>query len=283
MGKDSTTYVWDPKGFYATLRRRVAEAVRGQGHGPTRQIQVVYTLLLLGFVLALAAASITGSWVALVGATLCLHALTGVGHNSLHQGHSAWRYCLDLTLFSHREWRVSHAISHHTYPNLCIDFELSALEPFLLSLAYDHPDRTATHPLLVAFMPVSLCVLSMMDGLMRLLSVLALRRRLYPENLLPILELACLMAGQGWCNGLRRWLVLHALANVLLGVISLPLHHSGHNFADGGGLGRAATDFGVHTLQTSKDYNVHWGPIPSLLCFQVRKGAARTRAWCMYL
>jgi hypothetical protein len=50
-----------------------------------------------------------------------LHALMGVGHNFFHQRDSPWMYCFDLTLFSSYHWRITHAMSHHTYPNLEID------------------------------------------------------------------------------------------------------------------------------------------------------------------
>lgn len=32
---------------------------------------------------------------------------------------------------SYRDWRVSHALSHHLYPNSLLDIELSAHEPFM--------------------------------------------------------------------------------------------------------------------------------------------------------
>lgn len=37
----------------------------------------------------------------------------------------------NISLLSYREWRISHAMSHHSYPNSLHDLEISMFEPFL--------------------------------------------------------------------------------------------------------------------------------------------------------
>lgn len=38
---------------------------------------------------------------------------------------------MDITLFSSKEWRITHALNHHLYTNTLWDYEMYALEPFL--------------------------------------------------------------------------------------------------------------------------------------------------------
>lgn len=54
------------------------------------------------------------------------------------------------------------------------------------------------------------------------------------ENLLPVLQLALVVWGQGdWHVGSRRWLLMHVVSSVLMGLQALPLHHSDFSWTDG--------------------------------------------------
>ena len=55
-------------------------------------------------------------------------------HNWFHLGdkQSKWRrFYFDLSLVGHREWRISHALSHHLLTNTYADLEVSSVEPLL--------------------------------------------------------------------------------------------------------------------------------------------------------
>jgi hypothetical protein len=43
--------------------------------------------------------------------------LIGVSHNYSHQ-RSYWKYAMDFTFFPHKDFIISHCMSHHTFPNL---------------------------------------------------------------------------------------------------------------------------------------------------------------------
>ena len=45
----------------------------------------------------------------------------GTGHNFFHQRNNWRAHYFDLSLFSTRYWRVSHALSHHLFPNTLLD------------------------------------------------------------------------------------------------------------------------------------------------------------------
>ena len=40
-------------------------------------------------------------------------------------------YTWDLTPYSSTEWRLSHAYSHHAFPNTAYDYEVMVFEPYL--------------------------------------------------------------------------------------------------------------------------------------------------------
>lgn len=65
---------------------------------------------------------------------------TGVcGHNFLHQRDNYRMIYFNIIFMSYRDWRVSHVLSHHLYPNSKLDIELVMLEPFCVWV----PDATA--------------------------------------------------------------------------------------------------------------------------------------------
>lgn len=72
-----------------------------------------------------------GSFLVSAIAGISLGLLGICSHNYLH-ARDNWRmFCLNLTGLNYREWRISHAISHHMYPNTAHDLELIAFEPIL--------------------------------------------------------------------------------------------------------------------------------------------------------
>lgn len=60
----------------------------------------------------------------------------GAAHSMFHL-RDTWRvYYFDLSMLSSRYWRVSHALSHHLYPNTMRDLEVTEFSPFLLYMPF---------------------------------------------------------------------------------------------------------------------------------------------------
>ncbi len=55
----------------------------------------------------------------------CLGINIMTAHNFFHKKDNFRMYYFDLSLFSHNDWRISHVISHHIYPNTILDLEMS--------------------------------------------------------------------------------------------------------------------------------------------------------------
>ena len=254
-------------GFYKTLKRRAAavleraaaaEQATGprQARGPTTEMRVLVWAILGAWVGCLAWCCRAGAgYLPSVLAGILLNALVGVGHNGMHTAPTWWRFLMDLSMFSSREWRVSHALSHHHYPNSKVDFEIAAVEPFIYSLY----SSQANSVLLPVYLWSVLCILGPFELVGRLLNVVV--RRIQPprwENALPFVELAVLMlVGQNGARvGWRQWLLMHVVASALLGLQALPLHHSDHSWSDGKPhTPPRPLDFGLHTMAATQDFS----------------------------
>lgn len=54
-----------------------------------------------------------------------------IGHNYFHMRDNFRMYYFDLSLMSSKDWRITHVLSHHLYPNTLWDYEIYAIEPLL--------------------------------------------------------------------------------------------------------------------------------------------------------
>nr|CAD7423343.1 unnamed protein product [Timema monikensis] len=127
----NSPYTFEENGFYKTLKRRVREILGNNYSGPShRSILIadlfVITTLLLSVLAAHGGDFLLGS---LAGVFLCYTAISA--HNFFHQKDNFRMYYFDLSLMSSRDWRISHAMSHHAYPNTLLDLEISLFEPVI--------------------------------------------------------------------------------------------------------------------------------------------------------
>lgn len=87
------------------------------------------------FILTLITAILTQRYQSVLLALVCslLFTWTGIcGHNYLHRRDN-WRMnYFNLLFMNFRDWRVSHALSHHLYPNSLLDMEMSFMHLFFV-------------------------------------------------------------------------------------------------------------------------------------------------------
>lgn len=145
-------------GFYRTLRNRVAEKLktidRSKGEFLSKVneemnnfvllfiyffffsvLQSIYkvfidALLSLTFITSVLTARFDNSYLMLLS-SLCLCWTVISAHNFFHRRDNFRMLYFNLSFFNYKEWRISHALSHHLYPNSLHDMEISFFEPFL--------------------------------------------------------------------------------------------------------------------------------------------------------
>lgn len=92
----------------------------------------MHLALFISTILCVLATALSGGWIILqILTALSLCWLSIAAHNFFHQRDNWQMYTFNLTMMSFYHWRISHALSHHFYPNSLHDLEMSLFEPFL--------------------------------------------------------------------------------------------------------------------------------------------------------
>jgi hypothetical protein len=161
------------------------------------------------------------------------------------------RHYFDLAFVQSRYWRVSHALSHHLYPNTMRDLEVTEFSPFLLYLPFQERHAIQKHgpPLYAWFL----------NGLvMPIVGVKQLARfatgsdRPHWEDALVWAELAVLLAINP-AHGLGLWLTAQAGCSWFFVSISLVAGTHHHDGIWHEGDARAGRDFGLLQVDATRD------------------------------
>ncbi len=146
-------------GFYDSLRKRAARTLDAstKKEGPTywQTSNFIHDSLLVGYLILQVLLVLhggsnpgTNSWISLWVLTLLAGidlGLLGIcAHNYFHMKDNWRMFSFDLAMVSSNEWRVTHAYSHHNFPNSVMDFEIQAFEPMLNYFPYKHKSNIGT-------------------------------------------------------------------------------------------------------------------------------------------
>lgn len=111
-----------------------------------------------------------------------------VAHNFFHQRDNWRMYIFDFTLQSSKNVRISHAISHHVFPNTIYDYDAALSEPFLVMLPKSSKNFVVRFGGL--FYAYFIFAFSFhYDALSKVLYMLKQGRRPTWENFIPIVQL----------------------------------------------------------------------------------------------
>lgn len=134
-GPRHSIFTFAKDGFYQTLRHRVREEFRvtetAKHLGPPFRTRITADLLCIAVLITGCLATTMKSTIFTLISGMLLTLLTISGHNFFHQRDSFRMYYFDLCLLSSHDWRISHALSHHLFPNSMLDLEVSMFEPLL--------------------------------------------------------------------------------------------------------------------------------------------------------
>jgi len=196
-------------------------------------------------------------------AGLLLVGCWGVGHGQMHRSRlGRWaflRWAADLTGFSSDEQTVTHAMSHHLFPNTTHDVEITfGLRAGLFFLT--------SEPAKASWSPLSMACVGAMASLSSLLPRLAVRCAhfdvLRADVVVPVGLVAAMSALAG---SARTGVELAALMWATYGFVFLPIgispHHS-HDDVEGRpikwheGEQGALEDFALHQVATTADHSL---------------------------
>eukprot|EP00090_Calanus_glacialis_P038314 TRINITY_DN66911_c0_g1_i1.p1 TRINITY_DN66911_c0_g1~~TRINITY_DN66911_c0_g1_i1.p1 ORF type:complete len:439 (-),score=74.31 TRINITY_DN66911_c0_g1_i1:18-1256(-) len=253
IGPRNYRYTFKEDGFYKTLKRKVQPILKQSGTGPSFQSKFFQDMLALGFIsLFITLCKFPSSSLAILTG-LVLGMSTSCAHNFFHQADKkAWRrFYFDLSLLSHRDWRISHAISHHLYTNSFSDIEVTALEPFInfLPAKKNFIQHTLSH----FYVYFGIFISFPFEFIKRTVLVVSGEQELLIENLLPILQLSLLLFFNDVFTSIFLWLLFHSTSGFWLIVTSVTTTHHHPELYHAGDVPREDTDWGFHQVDTVRD------------------------------
>ncbi|XP_022228126.2 LOW QUALITY PROTEIN: cytochrome b5-related protein [Drosophila obscura] len=254
-------FTFDQNGFYMTLKRRVREKLRKINYSPTKKTDLLHTGILASVFILSWIGTVLDSFLvqALAGLALCW--LANAAHNYFHQRDNWRMYTFNLTLLSFRNWRVSHALSHHVYPNSLHDLELSMFEPFLCWVPSPHYGSRLKRWMSVVVSPLFYVFSFSATFLQRLVLSVAKKNIMYWDDLiaftLPLF--LYLTTGVGLSASLWSWLHVLAVGAFFFGFIGLTAAHHDPRILHDGDAQRTDRDWGLYQMDTVIDRrDVKW-------------------------
>lgn len=239
-------------GFYRTLKRRVRDKLQEVDKTPIKTSRLIIDSLLgAAFVFAFLAIKFN-SYLMAVGCGLCVNWTMICAHNFFHQKDN-WRMKLfNLAFFSYREWRVSHAISHHHYPNSILDLEISYFEPMLCWLP--NPNIKGKFQRFGAWIygPIVYSLIFIGDFVKRVIETVKTgKNSFFADDLITfILPTFMYLVDSSSCLGtvLKMWIFIVMVASFGFGLIGLNAAHHHPEIFHSGDTIPDEIDFGVYQI-----------------------------------
>ncbi|XP_059052809.1 cytochrome b5-related protein-like [Achroia grisella] len=248
--------------FYDSLKKDVVEELKKIPKGVgTRTDQIIDGLLFTLLVTSVLACYSSNYWVATVSyfiASLSMAWAMVASHNYIHRK-SNWRmYVFNIGLWSYRDFRVSHALSHHLFPNTLMDLEISGFEPLVHWIPKRNVPIHANFAFLIenALFPFLFILTFMKKVILNFI-----RKDYFKDHYrwhdmigLSIPIWMWIVSGVPFVEAFKMWLWINCTASYIFYTIgSNAAHHHPKLFHDGDELREPIRDWGVHEVEAVID------------------------------
>ncbi|XP_055539793.1 cytochrome b5-related protein-like isoform X2 [Wyeomyia smithii] len=242
-------------GFYRTLKRRVREKLSELDYSPVKTSNLIIDSLVASALLFAFLAVKFNSYLMAAACGLCINWTVISAHNYFHKKDN-WRMRLfNLAFFSYREWRVSHAMSHHHYANSVLDLEVSYFEPALCWLP--NPDKGLVQRFGAWFYgPILYSIMMLMEYLKRFVESYKLgRNTFFADDLIAFIlpTFMYLVDSSSIMTVLKLWIVILLVTSFLFGLTGLNAAHHHPDIFHSGDKIPDEIDFGVYQIATVID------------------------------
>jgi hypothetical protein len=223
-------FTFEEEGLYRRVKRKVLEQYSPQQlqdwSGSVYNGMLLISISLVLFILS----GVLQSYLLAAVCGLSLYPLLGVAHNFIHMRWHPLRYLWMATGFTHEEWERMHCLSHHSYPNTLLDYEIQALEPMVYYLRVLPKNTILLGIVKELFFPLT----TLLNILLKLLIVPLLHRK-SPEwfYLVPLLQLLPLTLLAGWETAWRLFLVIHISCSFAYMKLTFLGHRTGREWTEG--------------------------------------------------
>ncbi|KAI9585947.1 cytochrome b5-related protein [Glossina fuscipes] len=249
------TLTMHENGFYKTLKRRVRDKLPTIDVKRKSNSDNIHLALLLSTFLTVV---FTARWnslllLVLAGTLLCWTVIAA--HNYFHRRDNWRMYTFNLAMLNVCGWRISHAMSHHMYPNSYWDLELSMFEPFLCWIPNEHVKTLTLRYISFLIEPLVYAMTFLLDILTRIFYSIRCTNIMYWHDLLtftiPLSMYLCSDLTLFMC--LRQWLFIIMVASFAFCVIGLnAAHHDPKIYHEGDAI-RDDRDWGLFQVDTIID------------------------------
>lgn len=150
-------------------------------------------------------------------------------------------YYFNLTFLSYREWRITHSMSHHLYPNSLHDLEVTMFEPFLCWVTNPQTKNLFQRYASWFYSPIIYALLFGEEFAKRiLLSVIRQTSLIYKEDFIPfLLPIAMyVLGGNNVTPGtvLQMWIFMLFVGSFYFGLVGLNAGHHNHHVVNDGDI-----------------------------------------------
>lgn len=244
-------------GFYRTLKRRVRTklATIDSKELYQKSDNIHNSLLAASYLLCIMSAYYQSTFLALI-AGLLVNWTVIIAHNYFHRKDNWRMYTFNISMMSYREWRISHAMSHHMYANSYHDLELSLFEPFLCWIPSPDLKNFVTRYLSWIYSPIIYAVIPILQFVKRsVLSLILGTKQLYWDDIIPFtVPLAMYYtANIPLLTVLKIWLIMLLSCGFAFGLIGLTAAHHHPEIVHDGDAMRDNRDWGLYQIDTIID------------------------------
>ncbi|KAK5641844.1 hypothetical protein RI129_010391 [Pyrocoelia pectoralis] len=249
----NSPFTFKDDGFYRTLKRNVQGVLRDIPKDSGKFTDVTIDLMLVGTFFFAIFASAFGSLISGIVSAFLLTFTTIAAHNYFHRRDNFRMYYFNLSLMDFREWRISHSLSHHLFPNTIYDMEVTNLASYTPYLPIKKSTFfKCTSPVIAIIFWVSLYLLTYVKRMLAMVKT----REAHLSDLVPFtLPLAMLLlSGVTPMAVLKMWLFIVTMASFIFGAIAFnAAHHHPDIFHEGDAPRSAQVDWAIHQLDAVAD------------------------------
>ena|SRR3990167_1008836 len=249
----NSPFTFEENGFYKTLKKRAAPVIKKHGSGPSTTMNLIMDSLVFSFISTWILTIYFQNKYLAVLSGFFLNLVIICSHNYFHKKNNFRMFYFDLSMMSSSEWRVSHAISHHLFPNTVADIEVSALEPFLNF--FPKEKSFFSKYFVILYSNLIYLIIFPQQFIGRMIRTLLGTHKFELANAIVIVELFITMLfSSSILSGLWLWFLIHISSSYFFSFIGLiAAHHHPDIWHHGDTLKYNSNDWGIRQIEAVRD------------------------------
>ncbi|GFG28992.1 hypothetical protein Cfor_06943, partial [Coptotermes formosanus] len=255
-GPRFSPYTFHEDGFYPTLKRRAQPIIATVPTGPALRSKIWLDMVMVSTMVTAILANVSSSYALGFLAGFLMNLTIMGAHNFLHLRDNLRMYYLDFSFMSCRQWRITHALSHHMYPNTLLDIELCYNEQIVQWL----PLRDKSWRLRYVswfYSPFFYAALFFLAFLVRVIGILSGKNKAARRDIMipfiPLLLMYFFSHSPFW-DTFCMWIWIVGVSSFIFGFLGFNgAHHHPDIFHDGD-TPRADRDFGLGQIDAVRDH-----------------------------